>query len=84
MSAREVLGRADDPEHAHRRPQLGQRGNRLDHRGAAAHVELHLVHRAGRLERDPARVERHRLADQPEERRLLIRSAVVFQPDQPG
>ena len=68
------------------RSQLGERGDRLDHGGAAAHVELHLVHVAGRLERDPAGVERDRLADEREQRGVAVRlaGAVVLEPDQPG
>ena len=29
-------------------PELGDRGDRLDHRGAARHVHLHLLHAARR------------------------------------
>ena len=43
--------------------QLGDRSHRLDHRGAARHVHLHLVHAGRRLDRDAARVEGDRLAD---------------------
>ena len=64
--AGQVLGRPDHAEHADRHLELGERGDRLDHRGAAAHVELHVVHRPRRLERQAAGVERDRLADQRE------------------
>ena len=50
------------------RPEPGDRARGLEHRGAAAHVELHLVHARGGLDRVAARVERHRLADEPERR----------------
>ena len=76
-----------NPDHAHGGLELGQRADRLDHRGAAAHVELHLVHRRGRLERDAARVEGHRLADQREQGRnaaVAVADAVVVEADQPG
>ena len=42
--------------------ELGDRVHRLDHRGAAGHVELHLLHLRRGLDRDPAGVEGHGLA----------------------
>ena len=75
-AARQVLGRADQ----RRSPgpgaaELGERRDRLDHGGAAGHVELHLVHRRRRLERQSAGVERDRLADQRHRRRAGDRTA---------
>ena len=49
-----------------RQPQLGDRGDRLEHGGAARHVHLHLLHLRRGLDRDPAGVEGDGLADQPE------------------
>ena len=87
MTARHVLGGADQPHRADGGLELGQRAHRFDHRGAAAHVELHLVHGRGRLERDAARVKGHRLADQREQGRIAsvaVADAVVVEADQPG
>ena len=39
---------------------------RLEHRGAARHVHLHLLHPGRGLDRDPAAVEGDRLADEPD------------------
>ena len=44
------------------------RADGLEHRGAARHVELHLVHLRRGLDRDPAGVERHGLADEAQQR----------------
>ena len=55
--------------------ELGDRGRRLDHRCAAAHVALHVLHAQGGLQRDAARVEGDRLADQPERGASLPRPA---------
>ena len=54
-------------------PRDGQ--HRADHRGAAGHVVLHLVHVLGRLDRDAAGVERDALADEAERRRRPARLA---------
>ena len=43
-------------------PSVGDRAHGLDHRGAARHVELHLLHLRRGLDRDPAGVEGHGLA----------------------
>ena len=66
--------------------ELGERRDRLDHRRAAGHVELHLVHLRGRLQREAAGVERDRLADQAEQRRALgdAPRRLVAQLDQRG
>jgi hypothetical protein len=53
-------------EDAHRQAELRDRGGRLDHGGAAAHVALHVLHAQRRLQRDTARVEGDRLADEAE------------------
>ena len=63
------------------RPELGDRVHRLQHRGAAGHVELHLAHLRPGLERDPAGVEGHGLAHEAQVRAL--RAAGVAQHDQP-
>jgi hypothetical protein len=52
-----------------------------EHRGAAAHVELHLVHLVGRLDRDAARVEGDALADE-RDRPGVLRPPAVFEHDQ--
>ena len=66
VAALDVLGRRDDGQHAHGKAELGDRRGRLDHRSAAAHVALQVLHAERRLERDAARVERDRLADEAE------------------
>ncbi len=43
-------------------PERGEDGT------SAAHVGLHLLHAVSRLQREPAGVERDRLADEPEDR----------------
>ena len=45
-------------------PSAGKYRHRRQHRGAAGHVGLHRHHPVGRLERQPARVERDALADE--------------------
>ena len=65
-----------------RDPELGDAGHRLDHRGAARHVELHLLHLGRGLDRDPAGVEGHRLADEAEVR-TARRGRAPAQHDQP-
>ena len=72
----------DDGEHVDGEPELGDRGHGLDHGRAAGHVHLHLVHPRRGLDRDPARVEGHRLADEPQRRRPPPPPGVA-QDDQP-
>ena len=80
----EVLGGGDDGDDAHRQPELGDRADAGDDRGAAGHVALHVLHLRRRLERDPAGVERDRLADETERRRRLrAPGGLVAQDDQP-
>ena len=55
--------------------------DRRQHRGRAAHVELHLVHRRRVLERDAAGVESDALADQ-HHRRAAAARAAIFQHDE--
>ena len=62
-------------------PSSAIAADRLEHRGAAGHVHLHLVHARGGLDRDPAAVERDRLADQADARTRA--AARVAQGDQP-
>ena len=56
-------------------PSSAIAGHRLDHRGAARHVELHLLHLRRGLDRDPAGVEGHGLADEAEVRPARVRRA---------
>ena len=63
-----VLGRGDEGDQVERQPQLGDRRDRLEHRGGAGHVHLHLLHAGAGLERDAAGVEGDALADQGEGR----------------
>ena len=79
-SARHVLGRGHDSRDPDRKPESGDGAERLDHRGAAGHVELHLVHLCRGLDRDPARVEGHRLAHVAEVRARA--AALVAEHDQ--
>jgi hypothetical protein len=66
LTGKHVLRRADDRDDAQRQLQLGDRLDRPEHRRATRHVELHLEHLVGGLDRDPAGVERDGLADEPE------------------
>jgi hypothetical protein len=52
------------------------RRRRAEHRGPARHVELHVAHLVAGLDRDPAGVERHGLADEAEHGTLRVRSVV--------
>ena len=78
-----VLGRGDHGEHAERDAQVGDRADALDHRRAARHVPLHVLHVVRCLERDPAGVEGDRLADQAEHEVVACAGRVVAQDDQP-
>ena len=53
-----------------------------DDAGRAAHVELHLVHRGRRLDRDPSRVERDPLSHE-HDGGVGARGALVLQDDEP-
>ena len=64
VAARHVLRRGDDGQHLDRQAQGGDEARALDHRRAAAHVHLHVLHAAGGLDGDAAAVEGHRLAHQ--------------------
>ena len=61
------------------RLELRDRPHRADHRRAAGHVVLHLLHAIGRLDRDAARVKRDAFADQAQMRRRI--SLLRFIPD---
>ena len=74
-AARQVLGRADHAGDPHRQAERGDRADGLEHRGAARHVELHLVHLRRGLDRDAAGVEGHRLADEAQQRAGDVRPA---------
>ena len=69
-AGRHVLAGGHEADHVDLRLQLGDRAQHAEHAGGAAHVELHLVHVAGGLDRDAAGVERDALADQHD--RLLL------------
>src|SRR5690606_9583001 len=79
----QVLGSRHDADHVQLRAVFAQRLHGAEHAGAAAHVELHLVHGRRRLERNAAGVEGKSLADQ-HVRLLRGLAALVFEDDQPG
>jgi hypothetical protein len=79
----QVLGGGDHADQVERQAQFAQAAQRAEHAGGAAHVELHLVHRVGGLERDAAGVEGDALADQ-HHRLGPPRAAVVVHDDQLG
>ena len=64
-----VLGRGHHAHDPDGRLQQCNRAHRAGHGGAPRHVVLHALHAVGRLDRNPARVERDALADEPEHRR---------------
>ncbi len=63
-----ILRRADHTDHLDLGLEQGNRAHRAQHRRAAGHVVLHLLHAFGGLDRDAARVEGDGLADQAEDR----------------
>ena len=65
-------------------PSAAIAATRLDHRGAAGHVELHLRHLRPGLQRDAAAVERHGLADEAERRAARAGARLVAHRDQRG
>ena len=64
VAARHVLAGRRHADHVDRRLHRGQRAYRAENARGARHVELHLVHLAGGLERDAAGIESDALADQ--------------------
>ncbi len=64
LAAGQVFAGRDQADHVQRQFQFGQRAERAEHAGGAAHVVLHFVHGGGGLERDAAGVEGDALADQ--------------------
>jgi hypothetical protein len=80
---RHVLAGRDETDHADLRLELGHGAQHAEHAGGAAHVELHLIHVARRLDRDAARVERDAFADQ-HDGLLLAGAAAVLEHDEPG
>ena len=74
-AARHVLDQRHVRVHLVLHAELGERGHRGDHRGAARHVGLHRLHAAGGLERQAAGVEHHALAHQRERPRRAPRRA---------
>src|SRR5579862_704523 len=77
LAARHVLDRGDEPDDVQRKAQRCGEGDRGNYRGGAAHVEFHLVHAGGILERDPATVESDTLAHQYDRRQCLLRALVL-------
>ena len=65
--ARHVLGGCHDGDRANRDLELRDRADPGDDGGRAGHVALHVLHVRRRLQRDAAGVERHPLADEPEQ-----------------
>jgi hypothetical protein len=80
-AARHVLAGRDDADQVQLRLQRRDRVQRAEHARGAAHVELHLVHLASRLDRDAAGVEGDALADQ-DDRRLALGRALVARDDE--
>ena len=82
-ASRHVLRDGDDPDHADRRFQLGQRANGTRDSRSAGHVVFHPIHIRSRLDGDAARVERDALTDKAEHRRFWGAGRVVPDRDQP-
>ena len=70
LAVRHVLDEADGADHVHLGLARGQRVHEADDAGGARHVALHVLHAAGRLDGNAARVERDALAD--ERHRALV------------
>ena len=77
-----VLDQPGEADHVDRQLQLGDGLHRAEHGRGAGHVALHRQHAVGRLERQPAGIERHALADDGQRRRVL-RAAAIAQHHQP-
>ncbi len=73
----------DDRDHAQRECRARRSRPCRDHGAAAGHVALHVLHAQRRLERDAARVERDRLADEAEHDVAARARRLVAQHDQP-
>ena len=82
VAAGQVLGGGEDGDRAHRSAERGERADPVQRPGAAGHVALHVLHPAGRLDRDAAGVERDRLADEPEQDVVARAGRVVAEDDQ--
>ena len=80
-AADRVLARGDDGQRAQRQPELGDDAHAFDDRAATRHVALHVLHVEGGLDRDPAGVERDRLADEAEQDVALGRRRLVAHDD---
>jgi hypothetical protein len=74
----QVLAGGHDADDVRLHAQLADRLHGAQHRGAPAHVELHLLHRLRRLDGDAARVEGEALAHE-HERLGVRRPAPVLQ-----
>ena len=78
-----VLGGRNNADDVDLWLELGDRQHGADHGGAATHVGFHLLHVQGRLDRDPAAVERDALTDQGQ-RRATLTARRVSQDDHLG
>ena len=83
-SRRHVLAGAEVAAHRERRLLLPDERHRRDHRRRARHVDLHGLHARRGLDRQPARVERNRLANQRERRALAAPRRLVRHAHQLG
>ena len=77
VAGRHVLHHADQPHRVHLGPPPGERRHQPDHRRAAGHVELHVLHAARRLDGDAAGVEGHALADEGDRPLRVLRLLAV-------
>ena len=83
LVADHVFSRADHSQQPDRNAKLRDRAEGFEYRCATGHVELHVHHAGAGLDRQPAGVERHGLAD--ERRQRAARAGpVVAQRDQRG
>ena len=78
---RQVFAGRNQSDDVELRFQLRDRPKHPEHRRRSAHVELHLVHVGGRLDRNSAAVERDALPDQ-DERPLLSHRLLVLHDDE--
>ena len=79
----EVLRGGDDRQDADRQLELRCGGGAGDHGRPAGHVAFHVVHLQSGLQRDPARVERDRLADKADHCVALRTWRLVTEDDEP-
>ena len=79
-----IFRRADDGDHAHLGLEQRDGAHGADHRRAAGHVVLHLLHVVAGLDGDAAGVEGDALADQAEHRAFGHAFGLIAQHDQRG